>query len=54
MSSTYVYPQDIYVTRRHQSDKDIYLNIDCECEWEQEHGLQLVFRQGKQLTKIGD
>ena len=26
----------------------------CECEWEQEHGLQLVFRQGKKLTRVSD
>ncbi|MEZ4885933.1 MAG: hypothetical protein R3E32_14460 [Chitinophagales bacterium] len=39
----YVYPQGIYITRRNRRDEDIYLNITCECEWEQEHGLQLVF-----------
>lgn len=50
----FIYPQDIYVTRRHRRDKDIYINITCECEWEQEHGLQLVFRQGKKLTRISD
>lgn len=48
----FVYPQDIYITRRHRRDQDIYLNISCNCEWEQEHGLQLVFRQGKKLTRI--
>lgn len=26
----------------------------CECDWEEEHGLQLVFRQGKKLTRISD
>ena len=50
----YVYPQEIHITRRHRRDEDIYLNITCECEWEQEHGLQLVFRRGKQLTRISD
>lgn len=48
----YVYPHEIYVTRRHRRDEDIYINVTCECEWEQEHGLQLVFRKGKQLTRI--
>lgn len=48
----YVYPQEIHITRRHRRDKDTYLSIICECEWEQEHGLQLVFRQGKQLTRV--
>ena len=48
----FVYPAEIYLSRRNRRDKDIYLSIDCDCEWEQEHGLQLVFRQGKKLTRI--
>lgn len=50
----FVYPNEIYISRRHRRDKDIYVNINCDCDWEQEHGLQLVFRQGKQLTRISD
>jgi hypothetical protein len=50
----FIHPTEIYVTRRHRSDHDIYVQIACECDWEQEHGLQLVFRQGKQLTRISD
>jgi len=26
--------------------------VACECDWEPEHGLQLVFRQGRKLTRI--
>jgi hypothetical protein len=48
----FVYPNKIYVKRRHRRDKDIYVTIDCECAWEQEHGLSLVYRQGKQLARI--
>lgn len=48
----YVYPQEIFIKRRSRRDRDIYLNITCECEWEFEHGLQLVFRQGKKLTRV--
>lgn len=48
----FVYPQDIEVIRRYRRDQDIYINVICECEWEREHGLQLVFRQGKKLTRI--
>ncbi len=48
----FIYPEQIYLTRRHRRDKDIYISLICECEWEQEHGLQLVFRQGKKLTRI--
>jgi len=50
----FIQPTEIYVTRRPYKDHDVYLTIECECDWEQEHGLQLVFRQGKQLTRISD
>ncbi|MFC7668884.1 DUF6985 domain-containing protein [Hymenobacter humi] len=26
--------------------------MESECEWEVEHGLQLVFRQGRMLTRV--
>ena len=50
----FIQPSEIYVTRRPYNDQDIYVFIACECDWEQEHGLQLVFRQGKKLTRISD
>jgi hypothetical protein len=50
----FIKPTEIYVSRRHRRDNDIYVHISCECKWEEEHGLQLVFRQGKQLTRISD
>lgn len=48
----FIEPTEIHISRRHRRDNDIYVQIACECDWEQEHGLQLVFRQGKQLTRI--
>ena len=48
----FIYPNEVFVSRRNRRDQDMYVQIDCECEWEQEHGLQLVFRQGKKLTRI--
>lgn len=50
----FIYPTDIYVSRRHRRDMDVYICISSECGWEKEHGLQLVFRQGKKLTRISD
>ena len=50
----YIQPTEIYITRRPYKEQDIYVQIACECDWEQEHGLQLVFRQGKKLTRISD
>ena len=49
---TFVDFRNIYVKRRHHRDQDIYIRLDGECEWEREHGLQLVFRQGKKLTRV--
>ena len=50
----YVHPNEIYVSRRHRRDGNIYIMIACDCDWEQEHGLQLVFRQGKKLTRVSE
>ena len=48
----FVRPTEIFIERRPCNDKDIYLIISCKCDWEQEHGLQLVFRHGKQITRV--
>ena len=48
----YVYPYEIHVCRNTDEDKNMYLLIHCGCEWEEEHGLQLVFRNGLELTKV--
>ena len=29
---------------------DFFLCVSCECDWEEEHGLQLVFKNGHTLT----
>jgi hypothetical protein len=48
----FIQPNGVAVERRPYNDMDIYIAVGCNCEWEQEHGLQLVFRQGKKLTRI--
>jgi hypothetical protein len=50
----FISPEEIYVTRRPYKEQDIYIQIACECAWEQEHGLQFVFRQGKKLTRVSN
>lgn len=50
----FIYPNQICLQRRHKNDKDIYVVLDCECEWEKEHGLRFVFKQGKWLTRISE
>lgn len=50
----FIHPTEIYVSKRPYKEKDIYLMVACECDWEQEHGLQLIFKQGKKLTRISE
>lgn len=50
----FVHPSEIYVTRRPCKERDMYVQIACECDWEPEHGLQLVFKQGKKVTRVSD
>lgn len=45
-------PDLIQVQRRHCRDKDIYLQMGLDCEWEEENGVQLVFRRGQTLTRV--
>lgn len=45
---------EIYVDRRHHGDQDVYVKVACECDWEVEHGLQLIFRCGSLLIRVSD
>ncbi len=48
----FVHPQRIYLARRRRRDRSVYLQISCHCDWEDEHGLQLVFRRGQDLVRV--
>ena len=50
----FITPTEIYLSRWHRRDMDMYVQVACNCDWEQEHGLQFVFRQGRRLTRISD
>jgi hypothetical protein len=41
------------VSRRSYGDKGIYISVECGCDWEQEHGLQLVLKNGRKVNKLG-
>jgi hypothetical protein len=41
------------VARDPYSDRHVYVSLECECDWEPEHGLQIVFRDGRTVTKVG-
>jgi len=44
---------DAVVSRRGNGDDRIYISLECGCAWEREHGLQIVFREGNFISKIG-
>ena len=41
------------VSRRSSGDQGIYISLECNCDWEEEHGLQIVFKNGLTINKIG-
>ena len=41
------------VSRDTYSDRHVYVSVECGCTWETEHGLQLVFRDGAVVSKVG-
>jgi hypothetical protein len=45
----------LYVKRRNKggAEDGVYLTLECNCDWEREHGLQLVFREGKEISRVG-
>jgi hypothetical protein len=50
----YVRPGDEPMVKRdRRGDRRVYVSVECECAWEPEHGLQLVFRDGATVTKVG-
>jgi hypothetical protein len=50
----YVQPTEIFVQGGDDGDSAIYVQVACECGWEIEHGLQLVFRQGNELIRVSE
>jgi hypothetical protein len=48
----HVNPTEIFVSRRSNGDEKIYVQITAECGWEIEHGLQIVYREGKHLNRV--
>lgn len=36
-----------------EDDSPWYVFFECACDWEEEHGLGLVFRNGAEITKVG-
>ena len=45
--------RELTISRRRRGDRAIYVSVECECAWEEEHGLQLVFKNGLHVNKLG-
>ena len=43
----------VHILRRPYGDFAIYVSIESGCEWESEHGLELVLKNGEKITKLG-
>lgn len=43
---------EIIISRRSYGDKQIYVSMEWGCAWEQEHGLQIVLKNGNSLAKV--
>jgi hypothetical protein len=41
------------IVSRRRKDNTIYISLECNCDWEQEHGLQIVFKNGLKVNKVG-
>jgi len=41
------------VVSRRRQDNVIYISLANNCDWEPEHGLQLVFKNGLRINKLG-
>lgn len=49
----HVTPRSISVSRGFEGDEHVYVALEAECGWEAEHGLMMVWRDGRMLCKVG-
>lgn len=42
-----------WVSRRPSGDEGIYVSLESNCDWDREHGLQIVFKNGLKISKVG-
>ncbi len=48
----YIYPSGVFV-KQGPEGKDFYIVVSGNCEWEIEHGLEMVFKHGDQIVSVG-
>lgn len=50
---SHVTPGPIFLESGHGSDASQYVVMEAECTWEGEHGLMMVWKDGRNLCKVG-
>ena len=49
----FIYPSEIIVTKdRDKKNEGIFIQIYCKCDWEVEHGLQIILKNGNELVRV--
>jgi hypothetical protein len=41
------------IFRNYNSDNLLYVSLYGDCQWDEEHGLELTFKEGRELVKVG-
>ena len=49
---SHVHASEIFISKRHRRDRAIYISITAACDWEREHGLQIIYRSGAKLSRV--
>ncbi|MFD0892986.1 hypothetical protein KBB96_16320 [Luteolibacter ambystomatis] len=47
----HIHPCSLTLTKREEDDL-IYVQICGGCDWDAEHGLQMIYRRGRQLSRV--
>jgi hypothetical protein len=50
----HVKPSAITLARRGSRDDHVYVRIEAECAWDPEHGVQIIYRSGHQLSRVSE
>jgi len=46
--------KDVFLVRQGDEEQIVYVVMSAECSWDEEHGVQFVFRRGNELTRISE
>jgi hypothetical protein len=49
----FVDPREVLISYSESRDA-MFIVLSCECDWEEEHGLQLIYREGNELVRVSD